>query len=205
LHEHVQQAGLKSHLLSFPRYADTLFGRGIADFLNGRFGRLAEVDPFLVSLLYAGDRFESKELLRRILADNDVVVLDRYVSSNIAHQASKRDGAERAELVRWIEQIEYGIYGLPRPDLIFLLDMPPAQAQKLVALKAARNYTDRAADIQEADSEHLRRTRDMYLELAAGHPEWRAVACCCGTELRSVADIAAEIWAHFESARPTSR
>jgi dTMP kinase len=198
LHERLQQSGLKSHLLSFPRYAETLFGRGIADFLNGRFGRLEQVDPFLVSLLYAGDRFESKALLRNLLATCDVVVLDRYVPSNIAHQASKRDGEVRGELVRWIERIEYEIYGLPRPDLVLLLDMPPDQAQKLVALKAARNYTERPADIQEADSEHLRRTRDMYLELAAANSDWGIVACCTGAELRAVPDIANEIWQLFE-------
>src|SRR5947209_2867214 len=87
-------------LLSFPRYQATLFGRAVGDFLNGRFGSLEEVHPFLVSLLFAGDRFESKSVLLDAIETHDVVVLDRYVYSNVAHQASKCEGAERAELTR---------------------------------------------------------------------------------------------------------
>ncbi|RPI82323.1 MAG: thymidylate kinase, partial [Planctomycetaceae bacterium] len=86
-------------LISFPRYSETLFGRAVGEFLNGRFGALDQVHPFLVSLLFAGDRFESKGLLETALAQNEVVVLDRYVPSNIAHQASKRAGPERQELI----------------------------------------------------------------------------------------------------------
>nr|MVC24921.1 thymidylate kinase [Vibrio cholerae] len=70
---------------------------------------------------------------------HQVVVFDRYVPSNIAHQASKKTGAERDELVRWIERIEYEIYRLPRVDLTVLLDLPPGLAQQLIAKKAARN------------------------------------------------------------------
>ena len=201
LQAQLQQAGLKAALLSFPRYRETLFGKGVGDFLNGRFGRLDQVDPFLVSLLYAGDRFESRSLLRETMSAQDVVVLDRYVPSNIAHQASKRDGSERRELREWIERIEYGVYELPRPDLVLLLDIPPARAQELVARKAARAYTDRKADIQEADATHLVRTRAVYLELAASDPAWKVISCCAEDRLRTIDDIAEEIWNVVENAR----
>ncbi len=77
------------------------------------------------ALLYAGDRFESRELLLAAQRDNDYVVLDRYVASNIGHQASKVTGEERQEIIAWINKIEYEIYALPQPDVTILLNLPP--------------------------------------------------------------------------------
>lgn len=201
LHQRLIESGTRSSLISFPRYADTLFGKAVGDFLNGRFGTLDEVNPFLVSLLYAGDRFESRAMLLETIANNDVVVLDRYVPSNMAHQASKLDGDERDELIRWIEQIEYDIYNLPRADLIVLLDLPADAAQKLIALKQQRSYTDKTADLQEADAGYLERVREVYQQLAAEQPHWHRLDCCTGDELRSIDEIGDEIWSIVEARR----
>lgn len=103
--ERFQRSGVRAAVVSFPRYEATLFGQAVGEFLNGRYGSLHNVHPFLVSLLFAGDRFESKSFLLQAIASHDVVVLDRYVPSNVAHQASKADGAQRAELQRRILQI----------------------------------------------------------------------------------------------------
>ena len=86
LAQSLEAGGESVRLLSFPRYEQTAFGRRIGHFLNGRYGQLDQVDPLLVSLLYAGDRFESKGVLLDAIAGCDVVVLDRYVPSNIAHK-----------------------------------------------------------------------------------------------------------------------
>jgi dTMP kinase len=190
----LNEAGVQTALISFPRYSATLFGKGVGDFLNGRFGPLSQVDPFLVSLLYAGDRFESRGFLIDAMERHQVVVFDRYVPSNIAHQASKKSGAERDELVRWIERIEYEIYQLPRVDLTVLLDLSPGLAQQLIAKKAARNYTDRAADLQEADHDHLVQTHAVYQQLASSQPGWEAIACASGDSIRSIDDIHADVW-----------
>ena len=186
--------GCRTELVSFPRYRQTHFGQKVADFLNGRFGQLNEVNPFLASLLYAGDRFESKNWLADAIDNHDVVIFDRYVASNMAHQASKLDGAERTELIGWIEQLEFGIYELPRPDLCVLLDIPPQIAQQLIARKAPRDYTEQAADLQESDSNHLERTRQVYLELARTRPGWNCVSCVQDEQLRAADEIEAEIW-----------
>jgi dTMP kinase len=185
---------LKVELVSFPRYRETHFGQKVADFLNGRFGELHQVNPFLASLLYAGDRFESRGWLEKLIAENDVVIFDRYVPSNMAHQASKLDGAERTELIQWIETIEFGVYGLPRPDLCILLDIPPCVAQRLISKKAPRDYTDQAADLQESDSEHLTRAREVYVELARANSAWRIVPCVVNDQLRTPDEIEASIW-----------
>ncbi|HEY3968557.1 MAG TPA: thymidylate kinase [Planctomycetaceae bacterium] len=188
------QSGVSAALVSFPRYEATLFGRAVGDFLNGRFGSLNQVHPFLVSLLFAGDRFESKQYLLEAIARHEVVVLDRYVPSNVAHQASKLDGALRTELAARILDIEFDIFGLPRPDLVLLLDLPVSMAQQLIAKKSARQYTDRKADIQEADANYLGRVREVYHELAAAEPNWQVIACCDSERLRTVDEIHQLIW-----------
>jgi dTMP kinase len=188
------KAGVSASLVSFPRYEATLFGRAVGEFLNGEFGALDEVHPFLVSLLFAGDRFESKPFLLDAMRTSEIVVLDRYVPSNVAHQAAKLDGAARAELARRILNIEFGLFGLPKPDLVVLLDLPVGVAQSLIAQKGARGYTAKEADLQEADGPYLERVREVYHELARTEAHWRQIACCEGKRLRSVDEIAEEVW-----------
>jgi len=192
LHQTLLAAGWKSALLGFPRYSETFFGARIGDFLNGRFGALGEVDPFLAATLYAGDRFESRDSLIETLEKNDVLVLDRYVPSNIAHQAGKRRDADRLRLRNWIEHLEFEVYRLPRPDLVLLFDLPAAKAAELIALKAKRGYTDQAADLQEADRVYQEGVRAAYLELAAG-PGWQTIPVLKDGELRTVDDIGSEV------------
>jgi len=215
LHKRLLDEGIRSTVLSFPRYQATAFGRQIGEFLNGRFGSLDQVHPLLASLLFAGDRFESQALIRQSLAEYEVVLCDRYVASNIAHQAAKRTGDERRELSAWIEQLEFGIYQLPRPQLTLWLDVPVAIAQELIARKSKRNYTDQAADLQEADGGYLQQVYNVYADLAANQPGWRRVGCVTSvsrdaeaagaersapepsasrlTELRDVNEIATEV------------
>ncbi len=192
--ERLRGAGTRTELISFPRYEATFFGRAVGDFLNGRYGPLDKVHPFLVSLLFAGDRFESRPMLCQALAANDVVVLDRYVPSNVAHQAAKLSGTERDKLLQSLNHLEYDLFGMPRADLFLLLDLPVAEAQMLIGRKPARTYTERTADIQEADANYLGRVRELYLEMAAGDPCWSVIRCV-GEKLRTVEEIADEIWA----------
>jgi dTMP kinase len=195
LREGLERAGTSVALLSFPRYEATLFGRAIGDYLNGRFGSLDGVSPFLASLLFAGDRFESRELLHEAIAEHDVVVLDRYVASNVAHQGAKLTGDERGELVEWILRVEHEVFGLPRADLVLLLDLPVEAARRQVARKAARSYTEREADLHEADAAYLSNVRESYRELAAADPNWTTIDCTRGDGVRSIDDVAAEILA----------
>lgn len=194
LRDHLVQSGRSCDLISFPRYDATVFGQAVGRFLNGEFGSLDNVHPLLASLLYAGDRFESKQTLLDAIQQQDVVVLDRYVASNIAHQAAKREAAERQELMEFIQELEFRIYGLPAADLVILLDLPVDQAQALVARKHQRSYTPMQADIQEADAAYLSNVRDAYLELAANDPSWFKVSGTADGSLRTIDDVADEIW-----------
>lgn len=201
LQAHFQNLGRRTALLSFPRYQQTAFGRKIGDFLNGKFGSLNAVNPLLVSLLFAGDRFESRELIQQTIAGHDVVICDRYVASNIAHQGAKCAGADQRELVEWIQHLEYSIYNLPVAQLTLFLDVPVENAQQLIAAKSRRAYTDKAADLQEADADYLERVRDVYLQLSEG-AGWRRIPCVADGNVRPVDQITADLVAAIDSFQP---
>jgi dTMP kinase len=183
---------------SFPTYDGNPFSRAVADYLNGAFGGADEVHPELAGLLYACDRWHARPRLLAALEENDLVVLDRYVGSNLAHQGSKLEGEARERLLDWLLEVEYGEFALPVPDLVVLLDAPAALARELVGRKSARSYTTLAADIHEADRAHTDATREVYLDLAR-RQGWRVVrAADDDGNLRDVDAIAGEIWAAVE-------
>jgi dTMP kinase len=181
-------------VVSFPRYGQTRFGRAVGNYLNGEFGALETVHPLLASLLFSGDRFESKALIDEALRENDVLICDRYVASNVAHQCARLEGDERQSLRSWIEQTEYEVYGLPRADLTVLFDLPASAAQELVAGKPPRDYTSHIADIHEADQQYLERVRETYCELARHDGSWCRIDLVASGRLRPVDEIARDVY-----------
>ena len=89
LRDALTQQGTSCGLIAFPRYDATMFGRTIGRYLNGEFGDLQAAGPHFAALLYAGDRFESLPLIQSEIKSRDVLLFDRYVPSNLAHQAAK--------------------------------------------------------------------------------------------------------------------
>jgi dTMP kinase len=198
LAETAAAAGHRVASFSFPLYDGNPFSRAVADYLNGEFGSADEVHPELAAMLYAGDRFHARPQLVAALADNDLVVCDRYVGSNAAHQGAKLQGEARERLLAWLEEVEYGEFALPRPELVVLLDAPVALARQLVGRKAARGYTTLEADIHEADAAHSAATREVYLELAR-RQGWRVVVTGdAGGSPRKVDDVGDEVWSVVE-------
>jgi len=167
--------GLATFRISFPRY-ESSFGKLVARYLNGEFGSLESVDPHLSALLYAGDRLEAKADIQTALAEGKIVLADRYVGSNLAHQSARVPPEQREEFFVWLKNLEYGLYGLPVEDLIVYLYVPTIEAHRLVGLKAARTYTPLRRDIQEADVSHLKQTSLIYDWLATGS-NWARIDC----------------------------
>lgn len=190
----LRATGKTCTVISFPCYEQTQFGRQIGAFLNGQFGQLDQVHPVLVSLLFAGDRLESLPRIQAALAEHDVVLCDRYVASNLAHQAAKAIGEARADLRRWVEFVEYDLFHLPRADRVLWLDVPVAQAQQLIAKKAQRSYTEKAADLQEADGAYLQQVHDVYCDLS-NDPTWQRIPVMDGERLRTPEEITAALLA----------
>jgi dTMP kinase len=167
--------GLAIARISFPRY-ESFFGKLVGRFLNGDFGPLETVDPHFSALLYAGDRFEAKGEMESALTSGKIVLADRYIASNLAHQSERVAPEKREEFIAWLKRLEYGIYGLPAEDLVVYLRLPAVQGQRLVGLKSARTYTSRQHDILEADISHLEQTALMYDRLAT-EPNWVRIDC----------------------------
>lgn len=167
--------GISHARVSFPRY-DRFFGKLVAQFLNGEFGPLADVDPRFSALLYAGDRLESKPEMEAALAAEEILLADRYIGSNLAHQGARVHEQKRAAFVKWLKRLEYDVYGLPREDLVIYLRVPVGEAHRLVGKKSARQYTKRKRDLQESDLAHLKQASALYDQLAR-QPNWICIDC----------------------------
>ena len=189
----LRERGHSVFATGFPQY-DSWFGKMVGEFLNGELGPLESVDPHFSALLYAGDRFEAKAKLEESLNNGQIVLVDRYIGSNLAHQTARVDAAKRAAFQEWIEHLEYAIYGLPKEDLVLYLRVPPLEAQKLVALKSARSYTSAQKDLQEASLRHLEDAAQMYDSLSKW-PNWNKIECFDAkrNQMRSADDIAKEV------------
>ncbi len=199
--ERLTRKGLDVLKLSFPRYGETS-AEIVTNYLNGEYSEGNSLHPDIASLPFAIDRYAAKEqILAHLSRQNTVVIADRYVASNLAHQGAKlTDETERHEFYTRITNIEFGILQLPQPDVSFVLLVPSTVAQQNVDAKTARTYTDKKRDIHEADAEHLDRTKSNYEELTTLFPEKYTTINCMSdlTTMRSIKDINADIWAHVQ-------
>lgn len=170
LQEMLSRRGDSYEYVHFPRFDAPVYGDMIARFLRGEFGELDRVDPYIVALLFAGDRADAGPMIEAWLAEGKFVILDRYVGSNIAFQCAKcADPAKRQELKKWILDTEFVKFGIPRPDMSLFLDVPfEFTSRKLSAPRSGRDreYLQGGRDIHEESLDFQRRVRDMYLELA---------------------------------------
>lgn len=173
--------GVESEYLHFPRFDAPVYGELIARFLRGDLGSVESVNPYLVALLYAGDRADAASTIRKWLSDGKVVIVDRYVYSNIGYQCAKiADGAERNTLREWILHTEFEEFGIPKPDLSLFLDVPFAFTErKLTEVREGedREYLQGGKDIHEASLDLQRRVREVYLESASLNEDLKVVNC----------------------------
>jgi dTMP kinase len=167
--------------LHFPRTDAPVFGDLIARFLRGDFGSIGNVDPYLVSLLYAGDRQDAAPLIRKWIEEGNFVLLDRYVYSNIAFQCAKiKDISKQQDLRKWILNLEFDYYRIPKPDLSLFLDVPFAFTQnKLSAARKGddRKYLSGMKDIHEDDLHFQQKVREMYLWQVKENKDFRLINC----------------------------
>ena len=178
--------------VSFPDYGSDSSAL-VRMYLRGDFGaQAADVDAYAASAFFAVDRYASfhtkwGEAYRR----GGVILSDRYTTSNLAHQAVKLpDDKARRDYSSWLEDFEYGRLGLPRPDLVVFLDMPPEASDRLLA---ARAQASGAADIHEKDKNYLHRVHDAYAE-AAKSLGWARIVCGEGATPRKPEAIAEDVY-----------
>ncbi len=181
LREMFRAKGVESEYLHFPRFDAPIYGDLIARFLRGDLGGVESVNPYLVALLYAGDRADAAVTIRKWLNDGKVVIVDRYVYSNIGYQCAKiADKEERNTLREWILHTEFEEFGIPKPDVSLFLDVPFAFTErKLTEVREGedREYLQGGKDIHEASLDLQRRVREVYLESASLNDDLRVVNC----------------------------
>lgn len=181
LRQYLESSGKPLTYIHFPRYDAPVYGDLIGKFLRGGFGSIDAVHPQLVALLYAEDRRTAVPQMLEAVKDGGILLLDRYVYSNIAYQCAKiEDESEREELRKWIRDTEYGDFGLPVPDLNIFLDVPIGFVEKKLEsprLGGDRDYLAGQSDIHEADIEFQKKVRQVYLRQCEEDPNFIRIDC----------------------------
>ena len=178
---YLNQNGISCETMHFPRTDSPFFGELVSRFLRGELGALNEVDPYVVALLYAGDRRDASDLLRSWLASGKTILLDRYVYSNIAFQCAKLNGLDQQDTLRdWIYRLEYDYFKIPKPDLNIFLDVPfDFTVSRLTNSRSGsdREYLKGNTDIHEEDLSFQERVRRVYLRQEELDTNFKVISC----------------------------
>lgn len=161
--------------LGKPEYGTSYFEEGAS-----------HVDGRVAGLYFAADRYYNKQKLLDILK-TDHLILDRYVESNMAHQAGKeKDSQKRAEIYDWFAKLEYEMLELPKPDIRVFLYMPNKYATQL------KQGREEKPDGHESDEDYLKLAETAYLELAQKH-NYKVIDCVKDGKIRTIEDINQEL------------
>jgi len=192
----LKEKGFKVRTLDFPQYYKTFFGRMAGRYLKGEFGGVSEVGPYLASVLYAADRWQAKEEMGEWLKQGRIIISNRYVSANQIHQAAKiRNKKEKEKFLRWLDELEFKVFKIPRPDIVLYLYVPYKIGQKLVDKKGYREYIGKKKkDIHEVSREHLKRAEKQGLELTQKYKNWTKVNCVHNNKILPRKVIAEKVW-----------
>ena len=193
LYDRLLSEGARVHRVEFPDYeADG--SMLVRMYLRGDFGsKPGDVNAYAASTFFAADRFASYRMKwQRCYEAGEIILADRYTTSNMVHQAVKLvNPEERTAFLDWLWDFEFVKLGLPVPDCVIFLDMEPEVADKLIKQRSA--IAGQAMDIHEKDTEYLHRCHAAYLELAAKYG-WERVACSKEGEPRSVQSIHKDVY-----------
>jgi dTMP kinase len=186
--------GYKVGKMDFPRYSQNTIGHLINEFIDSDSPSLATLPPKIFAVLFAADRYESKKQIEEWIAEGRVIIFDRYVSASMLHQGSKiADIDQREEFLRWVEHVEYEVFGMPRPHLTIYLDVPPNDSDKLLGyveeLGVKVVNDESKAKIDQA------KVSDCAKYLAAMNQNWVTIQCLDNGELRQRDEIHEEVYA----------
>lgn len=184
--------GKNVHQIKLPDY-DSESSALVKMYLRGDFGKdPGDVNAYAASAFYAVDRFANYKMKWKSFYDSgDIIISDRYTTSNAYHQATKIDKRERADFFKWLEDFEYGLIGVPKPDAVIYLDMPIEISQKMMSERYHGDETKK--DIHESNLDYLYKCRDAALD-AAEKMGWYVVKCSDGDRPRSIESIGDEIF-----------
>ena len=199
LFEKLEEKGLKVKKISFPNY-DSPACEPVKMYLSGAFGEDAmKVNPYPVSTMYAIDRYASFKIdWEKFYNEDGIIVTDRYVTSNMVHQASKiKDLDEKKQYLNWLEDLEYEKMGIPRPDLVIFLNMPTEMAVKLMAERKNKITGEEKKDIHERDKEYLKESHANACKIANTY-NWKEIKCSDGERIKTIEEIGEEVFSLVE-------
>ncbi len=196
----LEKAGYKTATLDFPQYYNNFFGRLIGRFQNNEFGGAPAANPYLASILYAADRWEAKEKIEKWLAEGRVVILDRYASSNQIHQAGKiLDIKKKKIFLEYLEEMEFKVFKIPKPDAIIFLNVPYEVSKKLLVKKGARGYVKNAKkDKVEKSKSYQEGAYRQSLEMVKNFNNWLEINCIKDGEILPPEEIGEKVWSLFK-------
>ena len=192
--ERLQREGKSVMSITFPDY-DSPSSSLVKMYLAGDFGKQpSDVNPYVASTFYAGDRFASFRMKwKEFYEKGGIIIADRYVTSNMIHQMVKFDDPEEREnFLAWLDDLEYVKFGLPRPDKVFLLDVPLAVTEALMSTRVEKTG-GQTGDIHELDRAYLERVHAAYDELVMRY-HWDKIECTEGLSMRSIESIHESIY-----------
>jgi len=199
--KYLEEHKYKYEYLHFPIYGNNEASNVIAAYLKGEYGNIDKVNPIFVANMYAMDRFLYLPELQKQLMNNDVVLLDRYVFSNMAYQGAKYDNDAQSQIIKeWIDEFEFGFLELPYPDLNIFFDVPIPFIEERLANKREgtdRKYLDGKTDIHEIDINFQKRVRNNYLSLSS-YQNFEIVNCSIEIHLAGSQSLALKLFSPEE-------
>lgn len=189
LYENLLKSGYNVKTLSFPNYESPSAGP-VKMYLSGQLSENAkDINAYQASALFAVDRFCTMCEYKDFLDQDGILILDRYVQSNMTHQAGKiKDLNERDKFLAWLDEFEFGYLNLPSPDIVLFLDVP-VRVSKMLANLRKDLKTGEKKDIHEMDAKHLEDAYEAgkYVSKKFG---WKEINCVnVKGDLKSVEDI----------------
>ncbi len=203
LEERLKNNGYDIATFDFPRY-DEPSSYFVKEYLNGAYGSAEAVGPYTGSLFYALDRYQAAPQIRDALNQGKIVLANRFTASNMAHQGTKfTNTEERRGYFIWIDNLEYIMMQIPRPDQNIVLRVPAEVSQQLIDQKGERNYTDKKRDLHEADLNHLKRSVAVYDDLCQMFPkDFKAIDCVRNNQLLDINIINDMLWETIQPILP---
>lgn len=194
--EYLESQGKKVKIIDFPRYWENS-AFFVEKYLNGGYGEF--VEPKLASLFYALDRFDASKKIKEDLEKYDYIISNRYVSASMIHQSGKINNTIQVDAyLEWLEDLEYGIFAIPKPDITLFLDVSLEISAHLIGQKEQRNYitSGENKDIHEKDENHLRDAYNMAHYVAKKF-DWKIIDCMENGAILSREIITQKILSHI--------
>lgn len=178
----LREEGKTVKIVDFPEYYKNFFGEFIGHCLSEQYYKFLNVHPKIASVLYAADRWESKDKIEGWLKKGYIIIANRYVSSNQIHQGGKiKNAKKRNNFIKWLDEMEYEIFGIPRPDITLYLSLPIEIVLKLLkdrdSSKMKRAYLKKKRDVHEKDVNFLINSRKSALKLVKEIPNFIKIEC----------------------------